>query len=167
MNTDRIKMLSIQRFSAFLALVLVVATYDVQAYTIPRVSRTPMNTCRYAESAATSMSMTNEENIPDPTNFREAEVLGLRLMQEGRFEEALVGMCENLYPCISVVKSIIFIIRSDDRDLTIDKMDDFWCICCCTCLSCFSFILTFSKPKNERPFCMISYLHLIQPLKRE
>ena len=36
------------------------------------------------------MSMSNEE-IPEPTNFREAEVLGLRLMQEGRFDEALVG----------------------------------------------------------------------------
>ena len=36
------------------------------------------------------MSMSNED-IPDPTTFREAEVLGLRLMQEGRFEEALVG----------------------------------------------------------------------------
>jgi hypothetical protein len=36
------------------------------------------------------MSMSNEE-IPDPTTFREAEVLGLRLMQEERFDEALVG----------------------------------------------------------------------------
>jgi hypothetical protein len=28
---------------------------------------------------------------PQPLNFREAEVLGLRLMQEGRHEEALKG----------------------------------------------------------------------------
>ena len=30
-------------------------------------------------------------DAPNPTTFREAEVLGLRLMQEGNFEEALVG----------------------------------------------------------------------------
>ncbi len=29
--------------------------------------------------------------LPQPTNFREAEVLGLRLMQEGQFEQALTG----------------------------------------------------------------------------
>mmetsp|Transcript_1131 Transcript_1131/g.2505 ORF Transcript_1131/g.2505 Transcript_1131/m.2505 type:complete len:206 (-) Transcript_1131:143-760(-) len=82
-----------QRFSAFfgfsIALVLI-ATFSVEAYTVPRVSRTPFVTCRSAESAATSMSMEYEE-LPEPTNFREAEVLGLRLMQEGRFEEALVA----------------------------------------------------------------------------
>jgi len=82
----------ISRGSALLglsiALVLVI-TY-VDAYSIPRVSRTPKITYRSAESAITSMSMTNED-IPDPTTFREAEVLGLRLMQEGRFDEALVA----------------------------------------------------------------------------
>jgi hypothetical protein len=31
------------------------------------------------------------EDAPDPTTFREAEILGLRLMQEGNFKEALVG----------------------------------------------------------------------------
>jgi len=80
------------RGSAFLglsiALVLVISYVD--AYSIPRVSRTPKITYRSAESAVTSMSMTNED-IPDPTTFREAEVLGLRLMQEARFEEALVA----------------------------------------------------------------------------
>merc|ERR1711865_923547 len=35
--------------------------------------------------------MGTNEDIPDPTTFREAEVLGLRLMQEARFEEALVA----------------------------------------------------------------------------
>jgi hypothetical protein len=34
------------------------------------------------------------EDTPDPTTFREAEILGLRLMQEGSFEEALVGKWE-------------------------------------------------------------------------
>ncbi len=83
-----------QRFSAFLGFsiaLVVVATYNVEAYTVPKISRTPFVTCRSAESAAASMSMEYEE-LPEPTNFREAEVLGLRLMQEGRFEEALVGM---------------------------------------------------------------------------
>lgn len=72
----------------FMALILVIAR--VSAYSIPRVSRTPKITYRSAESAITSMSMTNED-IPDPTTFREAEVLGLRMMQEGKFEEALVA----------------------------------------------------------------------------
>ena len=71
-----------------MALILVIAC--VNAYSIPRVSRTPKRTCRSAESALTSMSMTNEDT-PDPTTFREAEVLGLRMMQEGKFDEALVG----------------------------------------------------------------------------
>eukprot|EP00980_Cylindrotheca_fusiformis_P024739 scaffold12369_cov97-Cylindrotheca_fusiformis.AAC.5 len=47
-------------------------------------------TMRSAETAATSMQMAANE-VPDPTTFREAEILGLRLMQEGNFEEALVG----------------------------------------------------------------------------
>jgi hypothetical protein len=34
------------------------------------------------------------EDTPDPTTFREAEILGLRLMQEGSFEEALIGKRE-------------------------------------------------------------------------
>ena len=85
-------MSSINRGSAFLVLsiALVLVSTFLEAYTIPRVSRTPFVTYRSAEAAITSMSMSNEE-IPEPTNFREAEVLGLRLMQEGRFDEALVG----------------------------------------------------------------------------
>ena len=62
----------------------------VNALTVPRVSNIPStkltNICR----VATSMMMTNED-IPDPSTFREAEVLGLRLMQEGSFDDALVG----------------------------------------------------------------------------
>lgn len=83
---------SIRRGSAFTALsiVLFLSISHADAYAIPRVSMTPKITSRSAESAVTSMSMTNED-IPDPTSFREAEVLGLRLMQEGRFEEALVA----------------------------------------------------------------------------
>jgi hypothetical protein len=66
----------------------------VNALTIPRVSNTPTkstNICR----VATSMMMTNED-IPDPSTFREAEVLGLRLMQEGSFDDALVGTLKKL-----------------------------------------------------------------------
>jgi hypothetical protein len=54
-----------------------------------------------AFTASTTM-MTAEDNAPNPQSFREAEVLGLRLMQEGNFEEALVGtsvylFCVHLY----------------------------------------------------------------------
>eukprot|EP00526_Cylindrotheca_closterium_P022499 CAMPEP_0113643144 /NCGR_PEP_ID=MMETSP0017_2-20120614/22678_1 /TAXON_ID=2856 /ORGANISM="Cylindrotheca closterium" /LENGTH=186 /DNA_ID=CAMNT_0000554629 /DNA_START=282 /DNA_END=842 /DNA_ORIENTATION=+ /assembly_acc=CAM_ASM_000147 len=41
-------------------------------------------------SAASAMQMSTEQ-FPDPTTFREAEILGLRLMQEGNFEEALLA----------------------------------------------------------------------------
>jgi len=62
----------------------------VNGLTVPRVSNIPStkltNICR----VATSMMMTNED-IPDPSTFREAEVLGLRLMQEGSFDDALVA----------------------------------------------------------------------------
>jgi hypothetical protein len=91
-SIDITMMPSICRGSGFLGLIIalvLVLTY-VDAYSIPRVSKTPKITYRSAESAVTSMSMTNED-IPDPASFREAEVLGLRLMQEGRFDEALVG----------------------------------------------------------------------------
>ena len=47
-------------------------------------------TTRHAETSLTSMQMTADEN-PTPSTFREAEVLGLRLMQEGNFEKALDG----------------------------------------------------------------------------
>lgn len=55
-------------------------------YTMPG-SRGVSRTIRSAESA---MQMSTNE-VPDPATFREAEILGLRLMQEGNFEEALVG----------------------------------------------------------------------------
>jgi hypothetical protein len=63
----------------------------VHGYNIPRVSTTPKLTNRAAASATTFLEMVNPEEQPDPTTFREAEVLGLRLMQEGNFGEALVG----------------------------------------------------------------------------
>lgn len=47
-------------------------------------------TFRPAASSLTTMQMT-ADGAPNPTTFREAEVLGLRLMQEGNFDEALIG----------------------------------------------------------------------------
>jgi hypothetical protein len=58
-------------------------------YTIPGPSAAS-RTFRSAESATTSMQMSANE-VPDPSTFREAEILGLRLMQEGNFDQALVG----------------------------------------------------------------------------
>jgi hypothetical protein len=75
-------------FAFLLAMTVVVLCCD--GYTIPRTSLTPKLTFRAAETATTSIQMTYEET-PDPTTFREAEILGLRFMQEGNFEEALVG----------------------------------------------------------------------------
>ena len=51
--------------------------------------------------------MTASEEDTKPTTFREAEVLGLRLMQEGQFDEALKGKdtlmirLRHLYPSSS------------------------------------------------------------------
>lgn len=72
------------------ALAVLLTAAPVASYTV-RYSRTsPPSTLRSAEAAVTTMMM-SAEDAPDPTNFREAEVLGLRLMQEGNFDEALVG----------------------------------------------------------------------------
>jgi hypothetical protein len=47
------------------------------------------------DSSATSESAepnnSQQQKQTQPTNFREAEVLGLRFMQDGRYEEALKG----------------------------------------------------------------------------
>jgi hypothetical protein len=42
-------------------------------------------------TAIGSLQMTASEQDSKPTTFREAEVLGLRLMQEGKFDAALKG----------------------------------------------------------------------------
>lgn len=104
----------IRRRSGFLwlSIALVIALTYVDAYLIPRVSKTPKITYRSAETAITSVSMTNED-IPDPISFREAEVLGLRLMQEGRFDEALVGTSRFL-SCL-MCRSIKFNLMNEIR----------------------------------------------------
>lgn len=48
------------------------------------------STSSIALSATTMMQMETDDT-PDPTTFREAEILGLRLMQEGNFEQALLA----------------------------------------------------------------------------
>ena len=82
----------IRRGRAFLVLsiLVVLSTTNVDAFSIPRASRVATVTYRSAESSTTSISMTNED-IPDPATFREAEVLALLLMQEGRNEDAITG----------------------------------------------------------------------------
>ena len=62
--------------------------YTVNRPTTP-TKTTPPRTSRWV--ALTTMQMTGTDDAPVPTTFREAEVLGLRLMQEGNFKEALTG----------------------------------------------------------------------------
>jgi hypothetical protein len=82
--------------SSLLTLCLAVSIPSyVNAYTVrfpPTRGGMPTNARRSAETSATTTTMMMfNEDTPDPTTFREAEVLGLRLMQEGNFQEALVG----------------------------------------------------------------------------
>lgn len=54
-------------------------------------TRTVSNTYNNHHMTADSLSASGDAAIPEPvlTTFREAEVLGLRLMQEGNYQEAL------------------------------------------------------------------------------
>lgn len=62
---------------------------SIDAYAAPKLpAQRPGLFRRQAESA---LQMSFEQDAPVPTSFREAEVLGLRLMQEGNFQDALVG----------------------------------------------------------------------------
>ena len=72
------------RYLLFLPLVGIANGYTVLDGGGPTRGPSFMN----AESA---MQMAGVQETPDPTSFREAEILGLRLMQEGSFEDALVG----------------------------------------------------------------------------
>jgi hypothetical protein len=73
-------------------LLFITTTTTLHAFTSPLIagrwtSRTgePDND----NTSATRLTMANK----NPTTFREAEVLGLKLMQEQKYAEALVGMC--------------------------------------------------------------------------
>eukprot|EP00527_Entomoneis_sp_CCMP2396_P008699 CAMPEP_0198137658 /NCGR_PEP_ID=MMETSP1443-20131203/1133_1 /TAXON_ID=186043 /ORGANISM="Entomoneis sp., Strain CCMP2396" /LENGTH=189 /DNA_ID=CAMNT_0043799165 /DNA_START=189 /DNA_END=758 /DNA_ORIENTATION=+ len=46
--------------------------------------------------AAPALLMTEQNNMPAPASFREAEVLGLKLMQEGNFEDAVAAFKNGL-----------------------------------------------------------------------
>mmetsp|Transcript_3554 Transcript_3554/g.7649 ORF Transcript_3554/g.7649 Transcript_3554/m.7649 type:complete len:207 (-) Transcript_3554:226-846(-) len=82
----------IRKGRAFLVLsiLVVLSTTNTDAFSIPQASRVTTVTYRSSESSTTSISMTNED-IPDPATFREAEVLALLLMQEGRNEDAITA----------------------------------------------------------------------------
>lgn len=60
-----------------------------------------------------TLRMTDSSETPSPTTFREAEVLGLRLMQEGNYQEALDGtyiyeyVTPNMELCSTVVHKIV------------------------------------------------------------
>lgn len=57
--------------------------------TIPEADRREL-------TAATTLTMTGTGGDAAPSTFREAEVLGLKLMQEQRYSEALKGRFEGL-----------------------------------------------------------------------
>jgi hypothetical protein len=75
---------------------LFISTTTLHAFTSPLIAGTRWaNNNRGGEpdndshtSSATRLTMANK----NPTTFREAEVLGLKLMQEQKYAEALVGM---------------------------------------------------------------------------
>lgn len=77
-----------------LALVVIfclVLTVNVSnGYVIPPRMQKSSPTFWRAESATIARQMASED-MPTPSTFREAEILGLRLMQEGKFQDALTG----------------------------------------------------------------------------
>ena len=80
-----------------LALVLVLQLSDLSntaAFTANPYSIRPKILHQYDASPAvqrtTRLTMSDQSN---PSSFREAEVLGLKLMQEQKYEEALDGRC--------------------------------------------------------------------------
>ncbi|VEU39380.1 unnamed protein product [Pseudo-nitzschia multistriata] len=82
----------IRKGKAFLifSTVVVLSLSRSDAFSILSASRAAAATHRSAESSTTSIAMTNED-IPDPATFREAEVLALLLMQEGRHDDAIIA----------------------------------------------------------------------------
>lgn len=59
-----------------------------QATTIP-ACRPPIGLTAAAASVSAEGGMSSDKQPPRPTTFREGEVIGLRLMQDGLYEEAL------------------------------------------------------------------------------
>ena len=78
--------------SVWLAMGAVAATSTITSAYVVQPPHTTRPTTTAANSAAgTVMQMSSDDNAPNPMSFREAEILGLRLMQEGKFNDALVG----------------------------------------------------------------------------
>ena len=55
----------------------------------------------YASVQRSITLLSSTADSSEPTTFREAEVLGLKLMQEGQYEQALKSMYESSFVCIS------------------------------------------------------------------
>ncbi len=76
----------------FLLAIAVLQASSTNAFTV----NTPLNQNCIQSASRFSTSLFGEDEVsapatPTPQTFREAEVLGLRLMQEGQYEEALKG----------------------------------------------------------------------------
>lgn len=57
------------------------------------------STTKRTQPTTTSLPSTDDDDkdaMPTPTNFREAEILGLKLMQEGRYSDALAAFNKGL-----------------------------------------------------------------------
>jgi hypothetical protein len=83
------------KVSSLTTIVLTLTPACYNAYVVPQ---SKMAALTFRPAASTAVQMTADD-APDPTTFRAAEVLGLRLMQESNFEEALVGTSQNFYCC--------------------------------------------------------------------
>ncbi|KAL7566041.1 hypothetical protein ACA910_011055 [Epithemia clementina (nom. ined.)] len=59
-------------------------------------SRLPARGASCAQRVSITLLMNEQDNAPAPTSFREAEVLGLKFMQEGNFEDALSAFKKGL-----------------------------------------------------------------------
>jgi hypothetical protein len=57
----------------------------------------PFGTPLHVRMTESTLRMTESSETPSPTTFREAEVLGLRLMQEGNYQEALDGTLRYIF----------------------------------------------------------------------
>lgn len=134
---------------------------------VPMTSRPAATTT----SSITTMLMTSEAGPSDPSTFREAEVLGLRLMQEGNFEEALVGMflrscfcfCLFLFCFIHKTSPVRFVrlcttrLRCFLRFPAVNDTDD---LLCSSNDNLKSSHLSFQKTLTSMLLCLFSFLHL-------
>ena len=81
-------------------LVLVLLLLSLPTEQNAAFTSTPFGVRPDAKLPPTLVTMTTEGN-GSPSTFREAEVLGLKLMQEQKYEEALQGMFVYQSTCVS------------------------------------------------------------------